>query len=421
MKIKVFNPHAANGYVEYQVIDFNHLYHKMHVMANIERVKKLTGDGCQLNVQPLFRQAFAADKYNNTRLATDKKYPANVYVYDSENKFINNVSCIQVGIYMFPNEIIDLLSFCGMCNTIINGLRALPEFEKVYVFGEPNKCSLFHPNYIDQGNNDTKLGVKALSPRIGDAFNALFNAYRCGYSIPDSLKRFKIENMNDIGLEFNGRIDWSHGLDDTPSKEHRCITNYVIVENDDLPVVSMYELRAILSSSPKYAISRGRLDAEGMQTLIQSLSDSNNGSNARQVMFNCILEFDWDDTETALRACYAMYKADYGRWFGNELKSKSHLSFCKELIERGVPDMCNDYTSQSQIIKILKRKFGYIPDDIFDDLKKYFKTAIKQCIRELVGWEFDEKHDAEMIEVMCNELKEYYNEEKERKNEEHQC
>ena len=379
MKIKKFNPYAENGYVEYKVIDFNHLYHKLQVMANIERVKKLTDDGCQLNVQPLFRQAFAADKYNNTRLATDIKYPANVYVYDSDNKYINNVSCIQVGIYMFPNEIIDLLSITGMCNTIINvnGLRALPEFEKVYVFGEVNKCSLFHPNYIDQGNDDTKFGVKALSPRIGDAFNALFNAYRCGYSIPESLKRFRIENMNDIGLEFNGRIDWSHGLDETPSKDHRCITNYVVVENDDLPVVPMHELRAILSSNP--------------------------------------------DDETALRACYAMYKADYGRWFGNELKSKSHLSFCKELIERRIPDMCNDYTSKSQIIKILKGNFGYIPDDIFEDLKPYFKTAMKQCVRELVGWEFDEKHDAEMIEVMCNELKSFYNEEKERKNEEHQC
>ena len=419
MKIKCFNPCDVNGYVEHQVIDFNHLYHNLHVMANIERVKKLTDNGCQLNVQPLFKQAFAADKYNKTRLATDKKYPANVYVYDSENKYINNVSCIKVGIYMFPNEIIDLLSCSCMCNTAVKGLRDLPEFEKVYVFGEANKSSLFYPNYIDRGNNDTKFGVTALSHRIGDAFNALFNMYRCGYSIPESLKRFRIENMNDVGLEFNGRIDWSYGLDGTPSKDHKCITNYVVVENDDLPVIPMHELRAILSSNPEYAISRGRLDAEGMQTLIQSLSDSNDNLNARRVMFNCILEFDWDDPETAMRACYAMYKAEYGRWFSNELKSKIHLAFCKELIERGIPDMCNDYTARSQIIKLLKRTFGYIPDDIFEDLKKYFQTEVKKCIRELVGWDFDGKHDAEMIDVMCNELKSFYNEEKERKNEEH--
>lgn len=419
MKIKVFNPYAENGYVEYRVIDFNHLHQKRHVMANIERVKKLTNNGCQLNVQPLFKQAFAADKYNNTRLATDKKYPANVYVYDSENDCINNVSCIQVGIYMFPNEIVDLLYYTDMCNTCIKGLRDLPEFEKVYVFGEADKGSLFHPNYIDCGNNDTKFGVKALSPRITDAFNTAFTAYSCGYTIPESLKRFRIENMNEVGLEFNGRIDWSRGLEGKPSEGRKCITNYVVVENDDLPVVPMHELKTILSTNPKYAISRGRLDADGMQSLIQNLSDSIGSTLSQRVMFNCILEFDWDDNETALRACYAIYKSDYGRWFSNELKNKAYTPFCKELIERMVPEMCNSYTSESQIIKLMKWKFGYIPDDIFEDLKKYFKTTVKSCVRELLCWDFDEKHDAEMLEVMCNELKSFYNEEKERKNKGH--
>ena len=179
----------------------------------------------------------------------------------------------------------------------------------------------------------------------------------------------------------------------------------------------MHELRAILSSNPEYAISRGRLDAKRMQTLIQSLSDSLDSQDTRRIMFNCILELDWDDTETVLRACYAIHKANYGYWFRNELKDKMHLSFCKELIERGVLDMFNNNTTQSQIIRILKYKFGYIPDDIFDDLKNYFKNTVKNIARELVDWEFDEKHDTEMIEIMCNELKDFYNEEKERKNE----
>lgn len=418
MKIKVFNPYAENGYVEYRAIDFNHLYHKNHVKANIEHIRRLTAEGRQLNVKPLFRQAFAAGKYNKTRLATDIKHPANVYVYDAYNKKINNTSCFKTGVYMFPNELIDLLSFTGNSNTAIEGLRALPEFEKVYVFDGVNPSSLFYPNYIDKGNDDTKFCIRSFHHRIIDAFNAAYTAYGCGYSIPESLKRFRIEDMKKIGLEFNGRIDWSYGLDDTQSANRKCITNYLIVENDDLPIVPMHELRTILSSDPNYSISRGRLDAEGMQTLIQTLSDANESTSTKHIMFNCILEFDWDDNETVMRACYAMFKANYGRWFGNELRDKSYLSFCSDLIERGIPDMCDSYSSSSNIINVLKRRFGYIPDDIFDDLKRYFKVEVTKCVRDLLTWDFDEEHDAEMIEVMCNEIKSFYNEKKARENKE---
>jgi hypothetical protein len=426
MKVKLFNPYADKGYLEVKVNDFNKLYQYTHVRANIERVKNLTQNGCFLNVQPLFKQAFAADRYNKTRLATGIKYPANVYVYNGDEKYIKDVSSIFAGIYMFPNEIIDLLTYTCMSvhDGVISGLKELPEFEKVYVTtpGCVERYNLFSPTRIDNGNDCTKFPTPKLAPSIHDAFNAAYTAYCCGCTIPESLKHFRIENLTEArGIDFIGRLDWCYGIEGQPSEKSKCLTNYMVIDNDDIPIVPVSEFISLLSTSNEYVIQRGRLDSEGMQGLIQNLKDVSN-DEAKKVMFNCILELDWDDKETAMRACYAMHSAEYGRWFSAQLQDKQHIPFCKELRkERGIPDLCSGYSGRYDIIRRLYRTFGFLPDDIFDDLKEYFRGEINGVVYNMMQWKFDASRELDMTEVMCNEIKVFYNEEKERKDEEPQC